>query len=80
MSKSAKGTQESPGKNVKAKSGLNRGILDQGWSLFNSMLDYKLEELGGRLIKVCPRLHKSEMSLLPLPRQRKQRKSVAIHM
>ena len=55
MSKSAKGTQETPGKNVKAKSGLNRGILDQGWSLFNSMLDYKLEELGGRLIKVCPR-------------------------
>ena len=54
MSKSAKKNEESPGKNVKAKSGLNRGILDQGWSLFSSMLDYKLEELGGHLVKVSP--------------------------
>ena len=54
MSKSAKGNRESHGKNVKAKSGLNRGILDQGWGLFRSMLDYKLEELGGQLIKVPP--------------------------
>lgn len=30
MSKSSKGTKENPGKNVKAKSGLNRSILDQG--------------------------------------------------
>ncbi|HHP7230488.1 MAG TPA: transposase [Xenococcaceae cyanobacterium] len=30
MSKSAKGTVENPGKNVKQKSGLNRAILDQG--------------------------------------------------
>jgi len=54
MSKSAKGNEESPGENVKAKSGLNRGILDQGWGLFSSMLDYKLEELGGQLVKVPP--------------------------
>ena len=45
MSKSAKGDEETPGKRVKAKSGLNRGILDQGWGLFGFMLDYKLEEL-----------------------------------
>ena len=55
MSKSEKGDKESPGKNVKAKSGLNRGILDQGWGIFSAMLDYKLEEWGGRLIKICPR-------------------------
>lgn len=54
MSKSAKGTKKSPGKHVKAKAGLNRGILDQGWGLFVSMLDYKLEELGGQLVKVPP--------------------------
>jgi len=54
MSKSAKGNEEFPGKDVKAKSGLNRGILDQGWGIFSSMLEYKLEELGGRLVKVPP--------------------------
>jgi putative transposase len=32
MSKSAAGTAGQPGRNVKAKSGLNRSILDQGWS------------------------------------------------
>lgn len=31
MSKSAKGNIEQPGRNVKAKSGLNKSILDQGW-------------------------------------------------
>lgn len=31
MSKSAKGTTETKGRNVKAKSGLNRSILDQSW-------------------------------------------------
>jgi putative transposase len=30
MSKSAKGDQENPGRKVKAKSGLNKSILDQG--------------------------------------------------
>ena len=39
----------------KAKSSLNRGILDQRWGIFSSMLDYKLEESGGQLVKVCPR-------------------------
>ncbi|ETS31527.1 transposase [Photorhabdus khanii NC19] len=31
MSKSAKGKAEQPGRHVRAKSGLNRSILDQGW-------------------------------------------------
>jgi putative transposase len=31
MSRSAAGTVEQPGKNVKQKTGLNRAILDQGW-------------------------------------------------
>jgi len=34
MAKSAKGTKENPGNNVKAKSRLNRSILDQGWHMF----------------------------------------------
>ena len=33
MSKSAKGSVESPGKKVRAKSGLNKSILDQGWRI-----------------------------------------------
>ena len=55
MSASASGTKESPGKNVKQKSGLNRSILDQGWYGFFQMLSYKLEQRGGKLIKVDPR-------------------------
>ncbi|MFN2343203.1 MAG: RNA-guided endonuclease InsQ/TnpB family protein, partial [Desulfonatronovibrio sp.] len=55
MSGSAKGTLESPGKNVKAKSGLNRSILDQSWSEFFRQLEYKLSWLGGWLEKVNPR-------------------------
>lgn len=53
MTKSAKGTVESPGRNVKAKSGLNRSILDQGWSMFATMLGYKLIERGGKLVEVA---------------------------
>ena len=55
MSASASGTKESPGKNVWQKSGLNRSILDQGWYGFFQMLSYKLEQRGGKLIKVDPR-------------------------
>ncbi len=55
MSRSAKGTVEAPGRNVKAKSGLNRSILDQGWSMFATMLRYKLAERGGQLVEVDPR-------------------------
>jgi putative transposase len=54
MSRSAKGTAEKPGTNVRAKSGLNRSILDQGWSMFRTMLAYKLADRGGTLIDVPP--------------------------
>ena len=54
MSKSASGTIEFPGKNVKAKSGLNKYILDQGFAEFKRQLDYKLLWNGGMLIQVNP--------------------------
>jgi len=54
MSKSAAGTTEAPGKNVRAKSGLNRAILDQGWFEFRRQLEYKLAWAGGWLVKVPP--------------------------
>jgi putative transposase len=54
MSKSAAGSTEQPGKNVRAKSGLNKAILDQGWFEFRRQLDYKLAWNGGHLIAVPP--------------------------
>lgn len=54
MTKSAKKSEESPGKQVKQKAGLNRVILESGWGKFKSMLEYKLAERGGKLIEVPP--------------------------
>jgi len=54
LSKSAAGTTEQPGKHVRAKSGLNKAILDQGWFEFRRQLDYKLAWAGGHLIVVPP--------------------------
>lgn len=54
MSRSAKGTIEQPGRNVRAKSSLNKSILDQGWFEFRRQLDYKLAWNGGHLIAVPP--------------------------
>jgi len=55
MSKSAKGTQELHGKNVKAKSGLNREILSNGWGDFRTMLKYKQEYSGGVFLTINPK-------------------------
>ena len=55
MSKSAAGSSEKPGKNVRAKSGLNRSILDQGWFEFRRQLEYKQAWRGGYVIVVPPR-------------------------
>jgi putative transposase len=41
MTRSAKGTREKPGRNVKQKSGLNRGILRSGWGLLVRRLEQK---------------------------------------
>ncbi len=53
MSKSAAGTTEQLGKNVKAKSGLNKAILDQLVRV-GRQLEYKLAWNGGWLIAVPP--------------------------
>ena len=55
MSKSATGTIEAPGRSVKAKSGLNKSILDQGWGEFRRQLEYKEAWLGGGVLAINPR-------------------------
>ncbi len=55
MSKSAAGTIESPGRSVKAKSGLNKSILDQGWGEFRRQLEYKQAWRGGDVLAIDPR-------------------------
>ena len=52
MSKSAAGRSDSPGRNVKAKSGLNKSILDQGWFEFRRQLKYKQAWRGGQVLVV----------------------------
>ena len=54
MSRSAAGSVEQPGRNVRAKSGLNRSILDQGWAEFRRQLEYKMLWVGGLLLAVPP--------------------------
>jgi len=55
MSKSAKGTKSAPGRNVRAKAGLNRAILDQGWGEFRRQLEYKQAWRGGMVVAVDPK-------------------------
>ena len=52
MTASAKGTVEHPGTHVRQKAGLNRAILEMGWGLFVTLLDYKLAARGGQLVLV----------------------------
>lgn len=52
MTKSAKGTAEKPGKNIRQKSGLNSGILSSGWGLFTQRLE---DKATNSVIKVNPR-------------------------
>ena len=59
MTPSAKGTVESPGKNVAQKRGLNRSILSQRWHAISQKLDYKSGWYGRQFIRV-PAQHTSQ--------------------
>jgi len=51
MTRSARGTVADPGRNVRQKAGLNRGILRSGWGLFAQRLEHKAP---GRVEKINP--------------------------
>jgi transposase len=51
MTKSARGTVEKPGRNVRQKAGLNRGILANGWS---ALLTRTEQKAPGRVEKINP--------------------------
>ncbi len=51
MTRSAKGTRENPGRNVRAKAGLNREILRSGWGLLVRRL---VDKAPGRVEKIKP--------------------------
>jgi putative transposase len=59
MTMSAAGTVNSPGKNVRQKSGLNRAILRNAWSMSRKMLEYKAAWAGAILVAV-PAAHSSQ--------------------
>ena len=54
MSKSARGTLEDPGKEVRKKTNLNRATLRQGWGIFRRLLEYKTVWYGSKLVVVNP--------------------------
>jgi putative transposase len=54
MTARASGTVDHPGRNVAAKAGLNRSILDAGWGQFTSILVAKAESAGRQVIFVYP--------------------------
>jgi putative transposase len=54
MTAAAAGSVEHPGRNVAAKAGLNRSILDAGWGQFTSILAAKAESAGRRVVLVHP--------------------------
>jgi transposase len=51
MTRSARGTTAEPGRNVRAKSGLNREIMRSGWGLLVRRLE---EKAPGRVEKINP--------------------------
>jgi putative transposase len=51
MTRSARGTADAPGRNVRQKAGLNRAILAQGWGLLVRRLQ---DKAPGRVEKVKP--------------------------
>jgi putative transposase len=62
MTRSAKGTAEKPGRNVAAKAGLNRIMLDAGFGLLERLIEAKAEEAARLIVRVDPKFTSQECS------------------
>jgi len=62
MTRSAAGTLEEPGTNVRAKAGLNREILNAGWSILRQLLVEKAESAARTIVEVDPKNTSRECS------------------
>ncbi len=60
MTRSAKGTIDTPGSGVRQKAGLNREILDRGWGMVGEMIACKAAWADKRVIKVAPHYSSQE--------------------
>jgi putative transposase len=76
MSKSAKGTAERHGRNVRAKSGLNRSILDQGWYEMRRQLEYKQLWRGGQVLAIPPPIPVSGVPAVVIRRKKTVKRKV----
>ncbi len=80
MTRSAKGTVESPGRNVAQKAGLNREILATAPRAFLDMLAYKAEEAGIAYIEVPSSRVKPSQTCSSCGKQRKKALSERQHV
>jgi putative transposase len=80
MTRSAKGTVESPGRNVAQKAGLNREILATAPRAFLDMLRYKAAEAGVEFVEVPSRTVKPSQTCSGCGKQRKKALSVRQHV
>ncbi len=54
LTRSARGTIDEPGEDVRKKANINRSMLSQTWGEFAEMLAYKAEGAGMQLVRVDP--------------------------
>ena len=60
MTRSAKGTLDAPGRNVRQKAGLNREILNAGWGILRQLIVQKAESAARTIVEVDPRYTSQE--------------------
>jgi putative transposase len=79
MTRSAKGTVEEPGRNIRQKAGLNREVLDTAPAQLMSMITYKAEEAGSWLMEAPTRKLKPSQTCPACGRQKKKTLSQRTH-
>jgi putative transposase len=62
MTRSARGSIGRPGRNVRAKAGLNRRLLDSGFTLLRQLIVAKAEEAARTVVEIAARFSSQECS------------------